>query len=93
MKKTLEKLWNEYLMDECSYIDTEEERMLVSKTADLHKVATNMLSEEQKDAVEKFTDSLCDLEALFIKKAFCKGCEFSVSFLFEAGNLCNDFKF
>ena len=93
MRSTLEKLWNEYLMDECSYIDTEEERMLISKTADLHKVATNMLSEEQKDAVEKFTDSLCDLEALFIKKAFCKGCEFSVSFLFEASNLCNDFKF
>ena len=93
MRSTLEKLWNEYLMDECSYIDTEEERMLVSKTADLHKVATNMLSEEQKDAVEKFTDSLCDLEALFIKKAFCKGCEFSVSFLFEAGNLSKDFKF
>ena len=93
MRSTLEKLWNEYLMDECSYIDTEEERMLVSKTADLHKVATNMLSEEQKDAVEKFTDSLCDLEALFIKKAFCKGCEFSVSFLLEAGNLSKDFKF
>ena len=93
MRSTLEKLWNEYLMDECSYIDTEEERMLVSKTADLHKVATNMLSEEQKDAVEEFTDSLCDLEALFIKKAFCKGCEFSVSFLFEAGNLSKDFKF
>lgn len=93
MRSTLEKLWNEYLMDECSYIDTEEERMLVSKTADLHKVATNMLSEEQKDAVEEFTDSLCDLEALFIKKAFCKGCEFSVSFLLEAGSLSKDFKF
>lgn len=93
MKKTLEKLWNEYLMDECSDIETEEERTLMSKTADLYKAATDMLNEEQKVAVEKFTDSLCDLEALFIKKAFCKGCEFSVSFLFEAGNLCNDFKF
>ena len=31
--------------------------------------------------------ALCDIDALFAKKAFCKGCEFAVSFLTEAGNL------
>ena len=40
-----------------------------------------------EEAVEKYVDALCDLEALFVKKAFLKGCEFAVSFLLEAGDL------
>ena len=31
MKETLEKLWNEYLLDECAEIDTDEERKLTKK--------------------------------------------------------------
>ena len=42
---------------------------------------------EYKEIIEKYVDVLCDLEALFVKKAFCKGCEFAVSFLLEARNL------
>ena len=86
MKETLEKLWNEYLLDECSAIDTDEERSLTKKTAELHEKANTLLNNAQKDAVEKYVDALCDIEALFAKKAFLKGCEFAVSFLAEAGN-------
>ena len=87
MKETLEKLWNEYLLDECAVIDSDEERNLTQKTAELHEKANALLNREQKDAVEKYVDVLCDIEALFVKKAFLKGCEFAVSFLLEAGNL------
>ena len=83
MKKTLEKLWNEYLLDECAKIDTDEERNLTRKTAELHEKANALLNKEQKDAVEKYVDALCDIESLFVKKAFFKGCEFAVSFLLE----------
>ncbi len=31
MGKTLERLWNEYLADECAVMDTEEERTLAKK--------------------------------------------------------------
>ena len=86
MKETLEKLWNEYLMDECAAIDTDEERLLTKKTVDLHEKANALLNKEQADAVEQYVDALCDIEALFVKKAFCKGCEFAVSFLQEAQN-------
>ena len=85
MKKTLEKLWNEYLLDECAAIDTDEERSLTKKAAELHEKANSLLGKEQKAAVEKFVDALCDIEVLFVKKAFIKGCEFAVSFLLEAG--------
>jgi len=87
MKQTLEKLWNDYLLDECAMIDTDEERGLTKKAAELHENVNAFLNKEQQDTVEKYVDVLCDLEALFVKKAFCKGCEFAVSFLLEAGNM------
>lgn len=87
MKETLEKLWNEYLLDECAVIDTDEERNLTKKAAELHEKANALLNKEQQEAIEKYVDALFDIEALFAKNAFCKGCEFAVSFLLEARNL------
>ncbi len=87
MSQILEKLWSEYILEECSAIDTDEERKLTQKAAELHEKATGLLNEEQREAVGEYVDVLCELESLFAKKAFCKGCEFGVSFLLEAGNL------
>ena len=86
MKETLERLWNEYLLDECAVIDTDEERMLAKKAVELHEKANALLNKEQEEHVEKYVDALCDIEVLFAKKAFFKGCEFAVSFLLESGN-------
>ncbi|MBQ8717007.1 MAG: hypothetical protein IJY43_04055 [Clostridia bacterium] len=87
MKETLEKLWNEYLLDECAAINTNEERTLMKQTVELHEKVNALLNKEQEEAVEKYVDALCDMEALFVKKAFFKGCEFAVSFLLEVGRL------
>ena len=84
MKKTIEKLWDEYLMDECAAIEDNEERELTKKVAELHKAANALLDVKQQMAVEEYVETLSDLEALFVKKAFFKGCEFAVSFLLEA---------
>ena len=85
MKETLERLWSEYLEEECAALDTEEERELSKKAVQTHEEANELLTEEQKDAVEKYVDALCEVQSFFAKKAFFKGCEFSVSFLFEVG--------
>lgn len=87
MKETLKKLWNEYLLEECAEIDTDEERNLTKKAVDLHEEASALLNNEQEEALEKYVDALCDIEAHFAKKAFLKGCEFTAAFLLEAGNL------
>ena len=87
MKETLEKLWHEYLLDDCAIIDTDEEQELTKKAAELHEKASASLNKEQKENIEKFIDTLHEIETLFAKKAFFKGCEFAVSFLLEAGNL------
>ena len=85
MKKTLERLWDEYFLELCAVIDTEEERKLIKEIADLHKKASALLEKEQEKAVEKYVDALYDMQALFVKKAFCKGCKFAASFLLEIG--------
>lgn len=87
MKETMEKLWDEYLADKCAVIDTDEERALTKKVVELHEKANALLEKNQEDAVERYVDALCDLEALFAKKAFFTGCEFAVSFLLESINL------
>ena len=83
MKQTLERLWNDYLADECAAIDTDEERALTRRTVELHEAVNALLNKEQAEAVEKYVDVLCDVEAFFVKKAFLKGCEFATSFLLE----------
>ena len=86
MKITLEKLWNEYLLEQCSAMDTDEERELTKKAVELHEQVTDLLTAEQEHAVEAYVDALCEINSLFAKKAFLKGCEFAVSFLLEARN-------
>lgn len=87
MKETLEKLWNEYLSEKCTAIDTVEERKLAKVSIELHEKVKALLDREQNDAVEKYVDSLYEFESVLAKKAFRKGCEFAVSFLLESGSL------
>ena len=86
MKETLERLWKEYLLEECAVIETDEERRLTKKTGELHEKANSLLNKEQEEAVDGYVDALCDANALFVKKAFFKGCHFVVSIFLEAGN-------
>ena len=87
MKKTIEKLWSDYLLDECAAIDTDEERNLTKRAVALQEQANALLNKEQQEAVEKCVDILCQIDALFAKKAFLKGCEFASSFLLETRNI------
>ena len=87
MNKIVEKLWNEYFSEECSVIDTEEERVLIKKAADMYEAANELLTTEQLSAIENYVDKLCEINDSFAKKAFLKGCEFAASFFLEVGNL------
>ena len=86
MKKTMEKLWNDYLLDECAVMDAEE-RALLEKVMEMQRVASALLTKEQNEAVEKYIEALYEIQSFFAKKAFFKGCEFATSFFLEALNL------
>lgn len=83
MRKTLEGLWNEYLAEKCAVMDTEEERVLAKEALKKHKIANDLLTKEQSDAIEAYIDTLCEMQESFVKKAFFKGCRFATAFLIE----------
>ena len=84
MKETLNNLWNEYLFEKSSVIETDEERKLTEKAVKLHEDLNALLNNDQQDAVQRYVDVLSELEYIFARKAFFKGCEFTVSFIFDA---------
>ena len=81
MEEILEKLWNDYLSDECAAINTEKERKLTESTALLCDNLQVLLNSDQKEALEKYIDSLSDINCIFAKKAFITGCKFTANFL------------
>ena len=83
MKKTLEKLWNEYLSQECATINTDEEKKAIEDAVQLHESLNTLLNESQQCAVEKYTDALHNANSIYAKKAFFKGCEFSMLLILE----------
>lgn len=85
MEKMLEKLWNEYFSEKCASIASEEERMLVERSAEMHKRVNEVLTEEQCGVVEKYIEALYEIQSYFEKKAFLEGCAFAASFLIEVG--------
>ena len=87
MKNTLEKLWEEYFSEECAILDTEEERELISLTAEVNKAVNDLLTKEQQRNVEKFVDLIHEMHGISLKKAFCMGCEFATSFLLETSGI------
>lgn len=52
MKEILNNLWNEYFSEECISVNTNEEKELIKKLADIREKTNAKLNEEQKNAVE-----------------------------------------
>ena len=86
MREILEKLWNEYFAEECAVIDTEEERTLIRKVAEMHQKANELLTKEQCDALEKCIEALYETQSLCVKKAFFKGVKLAIALLLEVRN-------
>ena len=84
MDRTIEKLWTEYLSDECYAIETSEERKLTKKALKLHERVNALLNCEQQELLEKYVEAVYDAEALFFEKTFLKACKFAVTFILEA---------
>ena len=51
MKEAFERLWNGYLCDECVAIDTDSERLLMKKAADLHESVDALLSRKRVEPI------------------------------------------
>ena len=63
-----EKLWNEYFAEECSRLDTNEERELIKKAGKLHELMNETLSIEHRETMEEYIETSYAIQRLFTKK-------------------------
>ena len=82
MKSVLEKLWFDYISDESNKI-SEEEKAIVEKLNSFHDILVEKLDKKQCEELEEYIDLTCELDSLYTKSAFIKGCKFTASFLIE----------
>ena len=87
MKTAMEKLWNDYFSEECGAIHTQEEKALIKKVDFMRQTATESLTHEQSEVMDKYVETLYEMQSIFLKKAFFYGCEFTMSFLLEIESL------
>ena len=85
MENFLEELWNEYFAEKCAVIETKEERALMKAASEMHKKINTLLPKEEIKIVEKYTEVLYEIQSISNRKAFFKGCEFTISFSLESG--------
>lgn len=67
-EKTLEKLWDEYLSDECSAIKTNKEKLLAKGAIEKHKIINELLTKEQNEAVKNTLMQYVRFKVLLQKK-------------------------
>lgn len=84
MKETMERLWHDCFEEDCSTLNSEQEKALMKEAARLRESFEHEMTKEQIAVTQAYSDVLCELQIIFAKKAFLKGCEFTASFLFEA---------
>ena len=83
MTEILEKLWQEYFFEECTRIESEEEKAILRKTAELRKKVDVLLDKEEAAAMQNLLDCIYEGEERIFKKAFLKGALLANSLLLE----------
>ena len=83
MKEIIEKLWNEYLMEECAESISSEENELWEQNGKFRETLYTMLPDEQKVNIDNYIEAFCNIQEKCIKKAFFMGCKFTLSFVSE----------
>ena len=85
MQEPFDQLWNEYFAELCATVETEQEKHLAKRAAELGNAATAVLTAEQNSVVEAYVNALMDSQSSFVKKAFFVGCRFAAAFFLEFG--------
>lgn len=83
MKKYLENLWFNYLI-EIPIARSEKEKTIINNWSEKEKYFRSILNEEQIKAFNEYDNALSMVSRISEKNAFVKGVMFATQFLFEA---------
>lgn len=87
MRKELEDLWLNYII-EVPMERNKEEKVTLKKYSDISTLLRSELNNEQKQLLEEYDNTVCELKGISEKYAFIKGVRFTARFIFEV--FCDD---
>lgn len=87
MRKELEDLWQYYLV-EVPIERNEKEKKIIKKYSEAEDLLRSKLTDEQKELLEEYDNSVCETNGISEKYAFIKGIRFATRLIFEA--FCDD---
>ena len=79
----IENLWNNYISQNNPAMRNEKEKELVALTVKLESRLLKTLDNQEKELLEKFTDSIYRTEDFLLQEAFFDGAKFCIHFLME----------
>ena len=83
MENTKVTLQLENVSKSFAKIETDEEKALIKKAAEMHKAIDELMMNEQISVMEEYVDTLYQIQWCFVRKSFFKGCKFALSFILE----------
>lgn len=87
MRKELEKLWMNYII-EVPMQRNEEEKRYINEVSNISTLLRSKLNDEQKELLEKYDNAVCETSRMSEKYAFIKGVRFATRIILEA--MCDD---
>ncbi len=87
MRKELEDLWQYYII-EVPIARNEKEKEILKKYSEVEELLRSKLTDEQKELLEEYDNSVCETHGIYEKYAFIKGIRFATRLIFEA--MCDD---
>lgn len=87
MRKELEDLWQYYLI-EVPLQRNDKEKEIIKRYGEAEDKLRAKLSDEQKELLEKYDNSVSETNSISERYAFIKGVRFATRLIFEA--FCDD---
>lgn len=87
MKKELENLWYNHMIEEIAE-RTDKEKEIIKNLTESDNHLRDKLNEEQKALLQNYDDAFLQVSRISEKNAFVKGVQFATRFLVEA--LCEE---
>ena len=84
MSKLLKKIWRECIIEECSILETKEEKELSKIVIRARDAMDLILNEKEKEAVDLYVDNIYKMQTIYAERAFLKGCETIFKLFVEA---------
>jgi len=87
MRKELENLWKDYLI-EVPIERNQKEKEILGNYSEKEDILRSKLNSEQKELLENYDNAVCQTNSISEKYAFIKGVRFATRLIFEA--MCDD---